>query len=130
MVLHIVMLEHRRRGHEVVMIHFRYFHLEISQFVEGCIESWQNRIMFVNPLLRFFIHPKVGLTIHLYKLLALACHNLHIRILQQLSVRLLLGRCGEEEGRVLHLHDLEDADMRTIALAGSESNLHVILQKI
>ena len=130
MVLHIVMLEHRRRGHEVVMIHFRYFHLEISQFIEGCIETWQNRIMFVNPLLRFFIHPKVGLAIYLYKLLALACHHLHKRILQQLSVHLLLGRCGEEEGRVLHLHDLEDADMRTIAFAGSESNLHVILQKI
>lgn len=66
------MLEHRRRGHEVVMIHFCYFHLEISQFIEGCIETWQNRIMFVNPLLRFFIHPKVGLAIYLYKLLALA----------------------------------------------------------
>ena len=130
MVLHIVMLEHRRRGREVVMIHFRYFHLEISQFVEGCIETWQNRIMFVNPLLCFFIHPEVCLAIHLNKLLALVCHNLYKRILQQLSVHLLLGRCGEEEGRVLHLHDLEDADMRTIALAGSESNLHVILQKI
>ena len=38
MLLQIVMLEHRRRGREVVMIHFCYFYLEICQFVEGYLE--------------------------------------------------------------------------------------------
>ena len=94
------------------------------------IEVLYREIMVVYPSLYIVLYIEVHHTRTSDRNIICIGQYLHIGILTQLPIDSLLCRSGKVEDMPFLLHNLEDAQLRQIALAGGKGNLFVVVKEL